>query len=57
MVHAVSKLKQRGADAGIVDLQPLGSQQNPDQWFCDVLYQIERSLRLDADSSEWCEVV
>ena len=55
MVHALVGLRAKGVQAGIVDLQPLGSEQDPNRWFSDVLYQIERSLRLETDSADWWE--
>ena len=55
MIHARKLLLERGSKVGIVDFQSLGSQTDVEQWFCDVLYQIERSLRLDTDATEWWE--
>ena len=55
MVHSMARLKGIGIRAGIVDLQPLGSHREMDAWFRDVVYQIERTLRLRADSIEWWE--
>ncbi len=55
MVHARVRLLERGTKGGIVDLQPLGSQTQAEQWFGDVTYQIERSLKLDTDTLEWGE--
>lgn len=52
MVHARRKLKALGVPAGIVDLQPLGSHRDPDAWFRDMVYQLERSLRLETDAIE-----
>ena len=46
MVHAKGKLHEKGIRAGIVDLQPLGSQTQAEQWFTDVVYRIERNLEL-----------
>jgi WD40 repeat protein len=53
MVHAIAHLNKKGIRAGFADLQPLGSQTDPIRWFSDVLYQIERSLKLKTDSGEW----
>ena len=33
MVHASTGLEKKGIRAGIVDLQPLGSERQADQWF------------------------
>jgi len=55
MVHARAQLKRSGTAAAIVDLQPLGSHSDPDAWFRDVVYQIERSLKLGTDCMEWWE--
>jgi WD40 repeat protein len=53
MVHALARLRARGVRPGWVDLQPLGSNQDPESWFRDVLEQIERSLGLEADCLDW----
>src|SRR5262249_47238434 len=53
MVHALAHLNKKGIRAGFADLQSLGSQTDPTRWFSDVLYQIERSLKLRTDSGEW----
>ncbi len=55
MVHTRRRLKVHGVQAGIVDFQALGNQQDADQWFGDVLYQVERSLPLETDSTAWWE--
>jgi len=55
MVHARARLRRLGIAAAIVDFQPLGSHSDPDAWFRDVVYQIERSLELETDSIEWWE--
>ena len=39
--------------AGTVDLQPLGSERYPDQWYSDVCYQIQDSLDICTDAIEW----
>src|SRR5262249_16714680 len=53
MVHARTRLNKKGIRAGFADLQSLGSQTDPSRWFTDVLYQIERSLKLKTDSEKW----
>jgi len=53
MIHAIAELKKIGIRAAIVDLQPLAIQKEPAAWFNDVVYQIERSLRLDTDALSW----
>ncbi|WP_089935348.1 AAA-like domain-containing protein [Candidatus Entotheonella palauensis] len=55
MVHAAARLREMGLHAGVVDLQALGIHQDPGPWFSDMLYQIERSLRLKTDSALWEE--
>ena len=55
MVHTRTKLLSKSIHVGVVDLQPLGSQANPAQWFIDVLFQIEDSLNLNTDTFEWWE--
>ena len=53
MVHVLARLNKKGIRAGFADLQSLGSQTDPARWFSDMLYQIERSLKLKTDSGEW----
>jgi energy-coupling factor transporter ATP-binding protein EcfA2 len=53
MVRAISYLAAKGINAGICDLQHLGSQRDPDSWFSDVVFQINRSLALRTDSVKW----
>jgi tetratricopeptide (TPR) repeat protein len=53
MVHALTRLNKKSIRAGRADLAPLGIQTDPTRWFSDVLYQIERSLKLKTDSGEW----
>ena len=53
MVHAVVRLREDEVRGGIVDLQLLGSQKDPDRWFGAVVNQIGRSLKLKVNSIEW----
>jgi formylglycine-generating enzyme required for sulfatase activity len=55
MVQATARLDSKGFKAGIVDFQPLGSHWDPNSWFSDMIYQIERSLKLKTDSTKWWE--
>ncbi len=55
MVRAAAKLKDKGINCGIVDLQPLGSQRHQDLWFGAVVEQIHSSLKLRSDSEVWWE--
>lgn len=53
MVNARGKLYTLGFRSAVVDLQPLGNHTELDQWLSDVIYQIERSLGLSADTLSW----
>ncbi len=53
MVNARGKLDTLGFRSAVVDLQPLGNHTELDQWLSDVIYQIERSLGLSADTLSW----
>lgn len=55
MVHALKALRERGVSPAIVDLQPLGSVQDLEQWFSDVLEQIQHSMKLNIDCLDWWE--
>ncbi len=55
MVRTRARLLEKGTRAGMVDLQPLGGQKDPEKWFNDVIYQIEDSLGLETDSLQWWE--
>ena len=55
MVHTKAALARRGTRSGIVDLQPLGSHDNAESWFSDIVYEIERGLGLEIDCLEWWE--
>ncbi|MCP4110714.1 MAG: hypothetical protein GY749_35180, partial [Desulfobacteraceae bacterium] len=55
MVRTMAKLRKAGVNAGIVDLQPLGSSREQVSWFSDVVFQIGRSLCLRTDAAEWWE--
>ncbi len=56
MLRTAVSLGKKGVNVGIVDLVVMGSQQNPDDWFRGILYEIERSLRLKTDSTAWWEL-
>ncbi|BBO84660.1 hypothetical protein DSCO28_52260 [Desulfosarcina ovata subsp. sediminis] len=53
MVNALGKLEDMGIRWAIVDLQPLGSHRELEDWLGDVINQIERTLGLAADTLEW----
>ncbi len=53
MIRTANELRKRGIRSGIVDLQQLGSRDNMDNWFRDVVYQIQRSLSLTTDAVKW----
>jgi AAA+ ATPase superfamily predicted ATPase len=53
VVHAFSRLKKKGIYTGIVDCQQLGNQKDVNDWFTDVIYQIERSLKIKMDCVNW----
>jgi WD40 repeat protein len=53
MVHALQSLAERDICSGIVDLQRLGEEVNPDRFFNSVMSQLRRSLGLKVDVYEW----
>lgn len=53
MVHALTKLEERGLCWAIVDLQSLGHHKDLKTWLGDVIYQIARSLKLSSDTLKW----
>ncbi|MBD1867267.1 AAA-like domain-containing protein [Cyanobacteria bacterium FACHB-471] len=55
IVRTWKKLNGNGKCAGIVDLQSLGSEQDENQWFSSIIFQIGQSLRLNTDAIEWWE--
>ena len=55
MIHARDGLVKQGTWCAVVDLQPLGGHQEINQWFRDMLYQMERTLKLKTDSGDWWE--
>lgn len=55
VVHALKALRERGVSPAIVDLQHLGSVKDLEQWFSDVLDQIQRKVKLDTDCLDWWE--
>ena len=53
IVHALSGLRERGTRSAMIDLQPLGRHQDFAHWLGDVVYQIEDTLGLASDTSQW----
>ena len=53
MVRTCKLLSKNGTKAGIIDMQSLGNAQDPDRWFNDVIHQLQRSLSLKIDCTEW----
>jgi len=53
MVHAITRLKNRGVTSAIIDLQLLGSESDVERWFINVIYQIKRTAKLKPNTEEW----
>lgn len=56
MVHSISLLRKRNISPAIVDLQMLGSHRKSEDWFGDVIYQIERTLKISVNTQEWWKI-
>ena len=55
MVRTRKIISAEGVKVGIVDLQPLGMELDPDRWFNAVIHQIQRSMKIDIDFNQWIE--
>ena len=55
MVHTMGKIRPLNISSALVDLQALGSINEPEKWFADVVYQIEDTLGLKTDTLAWWE--
>lgn len=53
MVQTNLRLKAHGIYSKMIDLQSLGSQENPERWFGAVAHKIRRSFGLHTNSREW----
>jgi len=53
MIRAANRLKQTDIRSGIVDLSSIGTRNDANVWFGDVVYQIERSLQLKTNTMDW----
>lgn len=53
MIHTAQRLSEEGIRCVIIDLQKIGTQVSPEQWYLGLLVEIEEQLELTTNVTEW----